>query len=370
MNTSTEAISSSIYLISAFIIFVLYKLGTLTDLGFAIGYLMALMRVVAEIRGGITLYAVAYNNVPVVSRMVDLIENEEYLEPQPIGPERPVDLATASQVKLSNITYEYTKGTPVLVDVDMSFRRGNLYAIVGLSGSGKTTALEILSGMRLPQIGSIEVDDKAICPETLRSYRRQVGYGSQSPLMFQDSIRYNIGYGLSDPPQRLIEQAARDAGIHDFIADMPVGYDTALDVGGGSVSGGQKQRISLARVLAGRPSVLLLDEITSALDVRTEAQIIDTLRELSKTRIVVLSTHRLYCLQNFDWIYVLHEGRLVEGGTHDDLCRIEKGLYASLYNLQVRAAQIDPDATIRDIEQSVAETSFDRPTRSNQELTG
>jgi len=361
INTTMEGISSSIYLLSAFVIFVLYKLGHLTDVGFAIGYLIALMRVISEIRGAISLFSSAYNNVPVVSRMVDLMEDNAYLEPQPTGPEQPVDMSTMSELRLSGVSYEYNQGTPVLKDIDMTFAKGGLYAIVGLSGSGKTTALEILSGMRMPKSGAIEIDGKPVTAETLRSFRSQVGYGSQNPIIFQDSIRTNIGYGLIDPPQEVLEKAARGAGIHTFISELPNGYETELGVGGASISGGQKQRISLARVLAGLPQVVLLDEITSSLDVNAEVHIMQTLRELAKDRIFVLATHRLYSLRNFDWIYVMHEGQLVEAGHHDDLCQIDKGLYASLYNLQVHTVEKDLPVPEPSVEQPATEADEDKP---------
>lgn len=341
INTSIEGISTLIYLTSAFAIFVLYKLGLMTDLGFAIGYLMALMRVIAEIRGGISLYGVVFTTLLPLTKMVELLEDNEYLEPQPTGPERRVDLKAMPELKLSGIWYAYKKDTPVLKDIDMTFRKGNLYAIVGLSGSGKTTALEILSGMRLPQQGAIQIGDEALTPETIRSFRSQVGYGSQSPIMFQDTIFKNIGFGLDDPPLSDLEDAARGADIHAFISGLPDGYDTELGVGGATVSGGQKQRIALARVLVRHPEIILLDEITSALDVSSEVKIMRTLKRLARDRILILATHRLYSLRDFDWIYVLHEGQLVESGTHDDLCRLDKGLYASLYNLQVHAGNKD-----------------------------
>jgi ABC-type multidrug transport system fused ATPase/permease subunit len=337
VNTSIEGITTTIYLIAAFVIFVLYKFGIVTDLGFAIGYLMALMRVIAEIRGGISLYGGVVNNLPPLMNMVKILENDEFLEPQPSGPEFPVDLKSMSELEMSGICYAYKKEIPVLIDVDMTFKKGGLYAIVGLSGSGKTTALEILSGMRLSQQGSIKIDDQALTANTIRSFRSQIGYGGQSPIMFQDSIRKNIGFGLIDPSQGLLEEAAQGAGIHDFISGLLDGYDSDLGVGGATVSGGQKQRISLARVLARQPEILLLDEITSALDTNSESHIMNTLKEYSKNRIVILATHRLYNLWNCDRIYVMHEGKLVEAGTHNELCQLEKGLYASLYNLQVQA---------------------------------
>ncbi|MCG8462949.1 MAG: peptidase domain-containing ABC transporter, partial [Holophagales bacterium] len=264
-----------------------------------------------------------------LARVGDVLEAEaeSHLEPATPVPER-----LRGAIEVDGVSFRYhADGPEVLRDIRFSIRPGEKVAIVGATGSGKSTLGLVLLGMLPVEKGEVRFDGVPIEKLGLRYLRRQVGAVLQNPSLWSGSIRGNIGFLRPEMPLEEVVEAARMAAIHDEIAALPMAYETRVAEGGSAISGGQKQRIALARALASKPAILLLDEATSHLDQKTEAIVDRHLGELRCTRIVI--AHRLSTVQNADSILVLDNGRLVEQGTHEELMGIEGGTYAE----QVRA---------------------------------
>jgi len=238
----------------------------------------------------------------------------------------------SQDIQLRNVTFGYDDSPPTLIDVTATIRAGESIAIVGPSGSGKSTLLGLLLRLHDPTSGSIAIDGHDIRQVTQISLRTQIGVVFQESFLFDVTLRENIRLGKPEASDEEVEAAARDAGIHDFIASLPEGYDTRAGEGGSDLSGGERQRIALARALVRRPAILILDEPTSALDAQAEADFHETMHELAKGRTVIAVTHRLTA-SVADRILVLDDGRLVEDGSHEHLVA-RGGVYAELWNAQ------------------------------------
>jgi len=218
---------------------------------------------------------------------------------------------------------------------DISFRAepGQLVALVGPSGAGKTTLTYLIPRLYDPASGSIRIDGHDLRDVTLSSLSSQIGMVTQETYLFHDTIRTNLQYARLDASQLDLENACRVANIHNFIQDMPDGYDTIVGERGYRLSGGEKQRIALARVILKDPRILVLDEATSSLDSESEALIQDALKKVMAGRTSIVIAHRLSTILAADQILVFDRGRIVESGTHNTLLE-QGGLYASLYNTQ------------------------------------
>ena len=207
---------------------------------------------------------------------------------------------------------------------------GKVTALVGASGSGKTTALNMVPRFYDPVSGQITIDGKNMRDFTLESLRKHIALVSQDVTIFDDTARANIAYGKPDASEQEIILAAKAAAAHDFINDMPQGYDTILGEHGTKLSGGQRQRIAIARAILRNAPILLLDEATSALDNESEKAIQSSLAELQKGRTVLVIAHRLSTVQGADQIIVLDQGKIAEQGNHEELMKVNK-LYARMY---------------------------------------
>jgi ATP-binding cassette subfamily B protein/ATP-binding cassette subfamily C protein/ATP-binding cassette subfamily B multidrug efflux pump len=240
---------------------------------------------------------------------------------------------TRGAVSLRDVSFGYDPQLPVLHDVSLTFEAGGFYGIVGHTGSGKSTLLSLLLRFYAPQAGRIEID--GIPLETIgdQHFRADVGLVPQEPFLLAASARENIDMGRGVPLPAL-EAAARAARIHDFIAQLPQGYDTPLGEGGALLSSGQKQLIAVARALAGSPRVLFLDEATSRIDSETEQRVQEALVELRGRVTVIAIAHRLSTIRAADRIVVLNHGRVAESGMHETLMAIGGGIYQRLYLLQ------------------------------------
>jgi subfamily B ATP-binding cassette protein MsbA len=225
------------------------------------------------------------------------------------------------------------EGAPTLSGVDLEARRGETIALVGPSGGGKSTILNLIPRFYDPTAGRVTLDGQDIRDVTLASLRAQVALVTQEPFLFDDTIRANIAYARPDAPEAAIEQAARAAAAHDFIMALPHGYDTTVGEAGARLSGGQRQRIAIARAFLKDAPILLLDEATSALDTESEAQVQAALKRLMAGRTTLLIAHRLSTVRGADRIYVIDQGRIVEIGDHASLVR-KRGLYARLAKSQ------------------------------------
>jgi ATP-binding cassette subfamily B protein len=239
------------------------------------------------------------------------------------------------EVKFEELTFCYRAGTKVLEDVSLTIRPGETVALVGPSGSGKSTLVALLQRLYAPTDGRILVDGTDIRQLAQRSLRKQLGVVLQDPHLFNDTVHANIAYGRPEATRAEVEAAARAAFAHDFIMELPEGYDTVVKERGSRLSGGQRQRIAIARALLKDPPVLIFDEPTSALDVESEASIQAALRTLLKGRTSIIIAHRLSTVADADRIVMLRDGKIVETGTHAEL--VERGgQYARMVGQQAR----------------------------------
>jgi subfamily B ATP-binding cassette protein MsbA len=222
----------------------------------------------------------------------------------------------------------------VLRRVCFSAAAGEVVAIVGTSGAGKTTLMNLLPRFYDVTEGAILIDGIDIRQATLKSLREQIGLVTQETVLFNDTVRANIAYGLEDVDETRIESAARAAFAHDFVLDLPRRYDTIIGERGSRLSGGQRQRIAIARALLKDPPILILDEATSALDAESERLVQEALANLMKGRTTLVIAHRLATVRRADRIIVLDGGEVREVGTHEELLRKPGGIYSRLYELQ------------------------------------
>ena len=243
--------------------------------------------------------------------------------------------AVREAVRYRDVRLEYRKGEPVLRDVSFVVPAGTVVAFVGPSGAGKTSVVDLLGRFYGLAAGTIEIDGTDIRDFRLASLRGGLGVVSQDTVLFHDTVRANIAYGMADAPMERIEEAARAALAHDFVEQLPDGYDTVVGERGTTLSGGQRQRIAIARAILRDPPILVLDEATSALDTESERKVQRAMEHLLAGRTVFVIAHRLSTIQRADLIVVLDGGRVVQQGSHESL--MEKGgLYRHLRELQFR----------------------------------
>jgi subfamily B ATP-binding cassette protein HlyB/CyaB len=239
------------------------------------------------------------------------------------------------------VSFRYrAEAAPVLADLSLQIRTGEVLGIVGRSGSGKSTLTKLIQRLYVPEAGKVLVDGIDIGLIDAAQLRRQVGVVLQENLLFNRSVRENIAIGDPAAPIEAVMEAARLAGAHDFISELPEGYDTVVGEQGSSLSGGQRQRIAIARALFTRPRILILDEATSALDYESEAIIQRHMARICQGRTVLIIAHRLSVVRSADRIIVMDKGRLVEEGSHDQLLQRPRGIYAHLWRMQDGSARM------------------------------
>lgn len=236
-------------------------------------------------------------------------------------------------IEYRNVSFSYEEGRPVLQDVCLKIPRGKTIALVGQSGSGKSTLVDLLPRFYDVTDGSITIDGVDIRDISLKSLRGIMGNVNQEAILFNDSFYNNITFGVDGATREQVEEAARIANAHDFIMESEKGYDTNIGDRGCLLSGGQRQRISIARAILKNPSILILDEATSALDTESERLVQEALERLMKDRTTIAIAHRLSTIRNADEICVMHEGHIVERGTHDELLALD-GYYKHLNDMQ------------------------------------
>ena len=237
------------------------------------------------------------------------------------------------EVTFHHVTFEYKPGEPVLSDISLTARPGQMVAIVGPSGAGKTTIANLIPRFYEPAVGYVSIDGVDIKTVTLDSLRQQIGIVPQETLLFNGTIYDNILYGNLTASDDEVIAAAKAANAHNFIMDMPDGYDTQIGERGSKLSGGQRQRIAIARAILKDPRVLILDEATSALDTESEKLVQEALDKLMLNRTSFVIAHRLSTVLRADIILVMERGRIVERGTHEELLKLD-GIYSKLYHVQ------------------------------------
>ena len=237
-------------------------------------------------------------------------------------------------IRFDHVSFTYSSSSrEVLHDINIEIPKGKTVALVGQSGSGKSTLVDLIPRFHDVVSGAITIDGVNIKDMTILSLRGLIGNVNQEAILFNDTVRNNIAFGVDDATQEQVEAAARIANAHDFIMEMEQGYDTCVGDRGCRLSGGQRQRISIARAILKNPPILILDEATSALDTESERLVQEALERLMKSRTTVAIAHRLSTIKNADMIYVMHEGEIVEQGTHDELIALG-GYYKRLNEMQ------------------------------------
>ena len=242
----------------------------------------------------------------------------------------------AGRIEFDRVVFRYrTDGPEVLRGISLTIQPGEVIGVVGRSGSGKSTLAKLVQRLYLPESGRVLVDGMDLAVADTSSLRRQIGVVLQENMLFNRSIRENIA--LADPgmPMEAVIQAAKLAGAHEFILELPEGYDTSVGEHGATLSGGQRQRIAIARALMGNPRILIFDEATSALDYESERIIQNNMKAICQGRTVIIIAHRLSAVRGANRIIVLDRGQIVEQGTHSELLAHEAGHYARLHRLQM-----------------------------------
>ena len=266
-------------------------------------------------------------------RVMDLVtQQRELLDDGDIQPEGTVQ----GELKFSEVGFEYEVDNPVLKDISFEVKPGQVIALLGSTGSGKTTLVNLLPRFYDYTSGEILLDGLPLSRYSRRFLRSQIGIVEQEPFLFSRSIRENISYGINRPvTDEEIETAARAAAIHDVILTFPEKYGTMVGEKGVTLSGGQKQRVAIARTLLKNPRILILDDSTSSVDTETEAEIRQALQNLMVNRTTFIIAHRIQSIMDADLILVMDGGRIVQQGTHNELVKID-GVYRQIFDIQTR----------------------------------
>jgi ATP-binding cassette subfamily B protein len=266
-------------------------------------------------------------------RVVTIIKQER--ESLTIGAYQP-KLPIRGEMVFDRVGFAYENNPPVLQDISFSCQPGQVVALLGSTGSGKTTLVNLLPRFYEYTTGSIKLDGIELKDYPKEYLRHQVGIVDQEPFLFSRSIRENIVYGVGqDVPQVEVEGVANSAAIHDVILSFPDEYNTLVGEKGVTLSGGQKQRVTIARTLLKDSRLLILDDSTSSVDTETEASIRDALKELTPKRTTFIIAHRIQSVMNADLILVMDKGRIIQKGTHEELLT-QDGMYRKIYELQTR----------------------------------
>jgi subfamily B ATP-binding cassette protein MsbA len=264
------------------------------------------------------------------------------IEPEICNSKNAVELQDLTDsIEFKNVNFEYVKDTPVLKNISLSVKKGETLAIVGNSGGGKSTVVNLIPRFYDVNSGSITLDGKDIREYTMKSLRENISMVFQDNFLFSGTIRENIMMGNANATEAELNQAIESAHLEEMIADLPDGLDTELGERGTTLSGGQRQRVAIARAMIKNSPIVILDEATSALDNKSEAIVQKALDNLIQNKTVFVIAHRLSTIKNADRIAVINEGELVELGTHDELMNIEGGQYRALYDMQFKKQEVE-----------------------------
>jgi len=275
---------------------------------------------------------VLHNSLAAIDRIFEVFDTQPDVRERPDAIRLP---RVSGEIRFEGVSFAYGESPPVLCEVSLHIRAGEMIALVGPSGAGKTTLVQLIPRFFDPTVGRITVDGHDLRDVTLRSLRNQIGIVAQDTVLLSGSVRENIVYSMPDATDEALRRVARAAHAEAFIEQLPDGYDTLLGERGAKLSGGQRQRIAIARAFLRDPRILILDEATSALDSESEHLIQDALRQLMRDRTSVVIAHRLSTILHADRIVVMDQGRIVQIGSHAQLLA-EGGLYGRLYERQFR----------------------------------
>jgi ATP-binding cassette subfamily B protein/subfamily B ATP-binding cassette protein MsbA len=302
--------------------------GTLT-LGSLLVFLVYLNSLQAQLKVFAEMYTSAQKFHANVARVEEVLQGASEISEKPDA----ISIVARGHVKMENVFFGYEPNISVLRGISLEVRPGETLAIVGATGAGKTTLVNLIPRFFDPTQGRVLLDGNDLRDLKIKNLRDQISMVLQEPFLFPFSIADNIAYGKPSASRHEIEAAARNANAHDFIQKLPRGYDTVLGERGETLSGGERQRLSIARALLKNAPVLILDEPTGALDAETEKSILEALERLMAGRSTFLIAHRLATVQKANQIVVLKDGRVEESGTHAELMARGK-LYAHFHNLQ------------------------------------
>jgi ATP-binding cassette, subfamily B, multidrug efflux pump len=266
-------------------------------------------------------------------RLLEILEEDKEIKES----DSPIELEKLrGEVEFKNVTLRYDdESHEALYDISFKAHQGKVIGLIGSTGSGKTSLTQLMTRFYEPNSGEVLIDNRSVNEYSLQALRQNIGFVLQESFLFSSSIKANISYGRPDAKMEEIIDAAKRAQAHDFIMELPKGYDTILGERGMGLSGGQKQRIAIARAICVDPSILILDDATSAVDMETEFKIQKALVEVMKNRTTFIIAHRISSLKHADEILVLEDGRIVERGTHSELIQ-NGGLYQRIYEIQYK----------------------------------
>jgi subfamily B ATP-binding cassette protein MsbA len=298
--------------------------------GIFFAFLTAIIMVYNPIKGVSNINSAVQQGLAGAKRIFDLLDIQSNIQDKPGAIPLP---PFQKNIEFKNVSFSYDEKTDVLKNIDLTVKYGEVLALVGTSGGGKTTLVNLLPRFFDVTKGSLLIDGTDLRDVTVKSLRAQVAIVSQQTILFNDTVRNNIAYGDPTRSDEDIIAAAKAAHAYDFIKELPNGFDTVVGESGARLSGGQQQRLSIARALLKNASILILDEATSALDTESEREVQTALENLMKDRTTFVIAHRLSTIKNADRIIVLQDGRIVEEGRHENLLAAN-GTYTKLHTMQ------------------------------------
>ena len=338
-KTLVKALKSQLFMqplmetvaVTATLVFLVYSYSQEVTLGELVQLLAPIFLAYQPIKQLAKVFSNVQRSMAAADRYFELLDMHSALVEKPDA----VELTSFNdRIQLENVTFSYGDRT-ILDGIDLTIPKGHMVAVVGSTGSGKTTIANLIARFYDVNSGRVLIDGHDVRDISIDSLRRQIGIVSQTPILFNDTIASNIAYGVPDAPREAIIEAAKLVNAHEFITDgrHPEGYDTVVGEKGFKLSGGEQQRVTIARAVLRNPSILILDEATSALDTATERQVQEALSRAMKNRTVFAIAHRLSTIKNANLIIVLDHGHIIESGTHEELLA-KGGKYRELYDTQ------------------------------------
>jgi len=303
------------------------------EIGDFFSFLAAMMLAYQPVRSLSTINMVLNQGVSAANRILPIIDNQNKITDSEDSQDIHI---THSDIKFNNINFRYIADEKdILKNVNLNIAGGKMTSLVGHSGSGKSTILNLIPRFYDVQSGDIQIDNQSIYKIKIKSLRDKISLVSQDTTLFDDTIKNNIKYAKNDVTDEEIIEAAKFSYAHEFIDKLPDKYETIIGENGVRLSGGEKQRLSIARAMIKKSPIILLDEATSSLDAETESKIQDALKILTKDRTTVVIAHRLSTILNSDQIYIIDAGNVVANGKHDELLNNSE-LYKNFYEKQIR----------------------------------